>query len=292
MTFRTPVPDALQQELRAALPGADVAVAVFLDEGISSRAHRVRAGESSWIVRVPNDYPQPWRWGGGRAFEVPWLRHLASLGLPVPRDALSLDDPASGLPRVLITREIGGRPMAGPPPDTGPIVGELASFLRTVHAVPPSTARRLGLPERSQLDALAQAFQRVAPILPRGDADRVCEMLGRLEALEPAPVAVHGDFRGDHWFVDDACHLIGVIDFGDSALSDPAIDFARFTYQFGSSFRDELIRAYGAGDESLRERAILYEALEPLIELDGADEVEWWDRSEALAALRRGIDVS
>lgn len=289
MTRSPAIPESVRNALRSALPGADTSAAVFLAEGISSRAFRVMVCGSVWIVRVPTDYPQPWRWGGGRSFEAPWLRYLVSLGLPVPGDAFSLDDPVTGLPRVLVTREVEGAPMTDLPSDAGPITDQLAAFLRTLHSVPARSAVRLGLPTRSMVSVLEEAFHRVAPVLADKESAWVRSKLERLEELVPDPVPIHGDFRGEHWFVDCSHDLVGVIDFGDSALSDPAIDLARCADQFGPAFRDDLISAYGGGVQ-LRERVILYEMLQPLIELDGSEDVEWWNRAEALTALRKQID--
>jgi hypothetical protein len=60
------------------------------------------------------------------------------------------------------------------------------------------------------------------------DAVTVLEMMAtcRREFDWPQPVLCHGDFLPEHWIIDDANHLSGVIDFGQFYGGPPVDDLA------------------------------------------------------------------
>ena len=150
------------------------------------------------------------------------------IAIPVPVFA----DKAAG---VLGYRPLPGRPLLGraPAPGTAALLGR---FLRDLHAVDPAA---------------------VDDFLERDDADPA-EWLDDLEGPEaylrvvrstvpprsPRRVVAHADLGAEH-LLDDGSGVTGVIDWSDAAVTDPALDFARLYRDFGPSFLDETLLAYG-----------------------------------------------
>jgi aminoglycoside phosphotransferase (APT) family kinase protein len=87
----------------------------------------------------------------------------------------------------------------------------------------------------------------------------------------------------EHLYLDHDDSLVGVIDFGDAAVSDPAYDFAKIGRELGSEFGSSLLRHYGRpGDASFQSRIDLYERLELLWQVARPDASD----SERDASLR------
>jgi len=60
------------------------------------------------------------------------------------------------------------------------------------------------------------------------------------------PALVHGDLAAEHLLVDDeARKLLGVIDWGDAAIGDPASDFVGLLRAYGPDFTWRVVEAYG-----------------------------------------------
>ena len=58
-------------------------------------------------------------------------------------------------------------------------------------------------------------------------------------------VIAHSDFGTTHVLIDAAhSKIVGVIDFGDLSISDPAADFATFYRRFGEQFAEDMVEHY------------------------------------------------
>lgn len=58
-------------------------------------------------------------------------------------------------------------------------------------------------------------------------------------------VIVHSDFGTNNVLIDAArSKIVGVIDFGDLSISDPAVDFATFYRRFGKQFAEDMVEHY------------------------------------------------
>ena len=67
---------------------------------------------------------------------------------------------------------------------------------------------------------------------------------------------MHGDLGAEHLLVADG-RLSGIVDWGDAAVFDPAVDFARLLRDFGQAFLDDTVAAYGGPpDEGFAERVL------------------------------------
>lgn len=133
------------------LVGADLTSVRMLGGGIATNAYEIAAESGAWVIRVSNQYPEPWRWRGGRRCEAPLLRELAARGLQVPRDpfAIEADD---GYPVAIVERKVAGRPM-GPRhgaavPGGDRLALQVAQFLTIVHQYPAARARAVGGTDR------------------------------------------------------------------------------------------------------------------------------------------------
>jgi aminoglycoside phosphotransferase (APT) family kinase protein len=220
--------------------------------------------------RVPAPVPLPTRLGQPSA-EYPW--------------------PFAGY-RMLPGRVVSDAAAAGALDDAARarLAESCARFLAALHAFAADEAALLGagqdefgrveVPRRTQrtrdlvgeLDALGafaaarHADARVAGAAAQLDAAAVLARL-REVAVEPAAprprVLVHGDFYARNLLVDDVARLVGVLDWGDVHVGDPAVDLAAaFTLvppaaraSFRASYDARLERGGGAApisDETWR----------------------------------------
>jgi hypothetical protein len=143
-----------------------------------------------------------------------------------------------------------------------PLVDEdgdgVLAFLRALHAVEPS---RLPVERRNWIEDYQEQcaeFERlVLPLLDadrRADAKRLFDEAETLVGFEPA--LVHADIGPPHLLVRDE-RLVGVIDWSDARLGDPAIDYA---WSLNGPFAGWDV------DPELRRRARFYHRLGPWYE--------------------------
>lgn len=120
---------------------------------------------------------------------------------------------------------VGADDPRAPPSDR--LVGDLGRTLTHVHSVPVEAARAIGL-SRPDFDPYAGP-----------------------------PRFLHGDFSPDNVIVDPSSgRLAGVIDWGNAAVGDPALDFMGLVLWRGWGFARRVLDAYGGGpvDEDFVER--------------------------------------
>jgi aminoglycoside 2''-phosphotransferase len=154
-----------------------------------------------------------------------------------------------------VYRKLGGVPLIDVSNDKAllDVAGrEIGAFLRELQAFPRDRAAALGVPSytpeswrafyrgfRAQCDA------RVGPLL--NDDERAA--VGRFWSsfldddanFRFTPALVHADLGPEHVLVvPDSGRLIGVIDFGDARVGDPAIDFTGLL-----RLQDTLLAGYG-----------------------------------------------
>jgi aminoglycoside 2''-phosphotransferase len=74
------------------------------------------------------------------------------------------------------------------------------------------------------------------------------------------PVLIHGDFDSSN-LLYHPCRgrIVGVIDFEEAAIGDPALDFCSLLAEFGHDFVEEVLRNYAAPiDDTFRNRVIFH----------------------------------
>lgn len=112
----------------------------------------------------------------------------------------------------------------------------IAHFLRGLHAMPPSIF--LGCPTSRENQDRIDWKCLIPKVMKNIEELSLVHLLERRNALESlieslqdlrAPISsvvVHGDFYVRHLLVDEMHNLVGIIDWGDIHLGDPAIDLA------------------------------------------------------------------
>ena len=182
------------------------------------------------------------RVGGDVAREAALLRRIAGrLSLPVPQ--VRFVDPLRG---VLAYPLLPGRPLLGRTPPAG-AAAQLGRMLAELHGIDPAG-----------VDVPAEAAD------PRewlADLTGPPELLRVLHA-DPPPVATervlaHADLGAEHLLAADG-RLTGVIDWSDAAVTDPALDFARLYRDFGPTFLDATLAAYGRDTLAFRRRITFF----------------------------------
>jgi aminoglycoside phosphotransferase (APT) family kinase protein len=130
----------------------------------------------------------------------------------------------------------------------------LACVLRQLHDVPVDDARTaLGCAGTTNewrdyyLDLWARTVERALPVLPvdlRTVVER--EYTVFLDGdWNFTPVLVHRDLAPEHVLVDARGVVVGLIDFEDATVGDPAVDFAGLSAVLGHDRTEQLLAAYG-----------------------------------------------
>jgi aminoglycoside 2''-phosphotransferase len=205
--------------------------------------------------------------------------------LPVLAGALPVPDVAFfwpggvGYPGIFIGHHlIEGAPLTGehltPEHSTG-IVQQIGQFLSTLHSFPIDQASQLGVPAGDQTtwrqryqDQYRQIESRVLPLLDEAAQARIVRnWQAFLADTTPFAVAlIHHDLADEHILYDSARGTIsGIIDWGDTAIGDPAIDFTGLLAAYGEAFVERVLACYqGAVDASFRQRMRFYRGVMPL----------------------------
>jgi len=142
------------------------------------------------------------------------------------------------------------------------LANELADFLTVLHKIPISKAKKIGLKfEWSHQDELNQYKKRrkyLRKVLNQKELSFVDNLMGKYVSLKlPKNCLVHHDLSEDHILTKNN-KLSGIIDFGDSSLNDPAVDFAWF-WEWGEDFVQKVYKRYtGRKDGGFLSRSQLY----------------------------------
>ncbi len=225
----------------------------FLKQGWDSRVYLVN---DQWIFRMPK-----------RAEVVPTLMMERQL-LPLLHEALPVEVPRfrwHGVPSDRYPHPFSGyRLLEGDLADAVPRrelvtpdgARRLGKLLRIIHAFPIERARAAGVPEGRELD-LPAVWLRDALDESAGEIESV---LGedRWRALQPLlasdvacgrPSFRHADLDLGHLLLARETRAVtGVIDWADTNLGDPAIDFAAFEMRCGDDFVAGMLGAYEPED--------------------------------------------
>ena len=142
----------------------------------------------------------------------------------------------------------------------------LGEFLSALHGIPVNEETRAwgpaGTISRTNLEKHAPVLKgwlrAMAPRVTGIEIDALLALVDRLAAtpLRAAPLCwVHGDLYARHLLVGPAHHLCGVIDWGDVALGDPALDLSIAFSFLPPGARDRFREAYGPLDAMTWDRA-------------------------------------
>jgi len=157
-----------------------------------------------------------------------------------------------------------------------PLAKQLGRAIGEIHRFPTKQATMAGVPGgdaqhwRGEYRALYERIQaQVFPLLSTTARERCA---ARFEAylqkeayFQFAATLIHRDLNAEHILVDPARNAVsGIIDWGDAAIGDPAIDFTGLYAELDREFMDQVLAHYdAAGDSTLRERALFYAFVMP-----------------------------
>lgn len=145
-------------------------------------------------------------------------------------------------------RKLVGRPLTAAD-DSAATRTRLAQILRQLHSFPLSRATELlGVDDakaawRRRYEALWPLVESTAlPELPADLAEQVTAGYQEFATseLDFDPCLVHNDLFSDHVLVNGAGDITGIIDFEDSCVGDPIIDFVPLVQALGSEVLDDL----------------------------------------------------
>jgi aminoglycoside phosphotransferase (APT) family kinase protein len=221
-----------------------------------------------WIVQIPRTEANV-RTQRAQIMLLPELVREVSAPVPFP-EHVSLD------PAAMAYRKIEGVSLLeGDPPQEGMLPERLGRFLYDLHMVP---LEYLGLRGQGPgawraryVQELAHFREEVFPLLDAHERDRASTMfdafLNEERNFSFPDALVHNDLGPAHILATPAGDLAGIIDWGDAAPGDPAIDFA-WILMHAPELGERALAAYGgAPDPTFRERARFYARLSPWHEL-------------------------
>jgi aminoglycoside phosphotransferase (APT) family kinase protein len=244
----------------------------------------VYLANDAWIFR----FPRRREVARGLELEVGWMRlvagSLAGSALRVPEfEKLGRPGPSfpyrfagyRALPGVEADRVPAGRL------DQGRLARALGELFSRLHAIPAETAARLGVePDRAGpeewLAALVERADVIRPLLPRDLlASSAPWLSGAAERPPPysgPPRLIHNDIGPQNILIDAATgQPRALIDFGDVALGDPALDLVGLQCWLGRAFVTRLLENYELPvDERLRDRVSFLAIVMPLCWLGDA----------------------
>jgi len=217
-----------------------------------------------WIVRAPK------RAAAGAALEAE-MGVLTALGrahesglvefhVPQPAGVATLADADGG--RAVVYSEVGGTSVVLAAMEPGPgLAASLGRTIAQIHELPPSLIEDQGLPtytaeeyrqrRLTELDAGVQTGK-VPPRL----ADRWERQLENIAWWKFEPTVVHGDL-GEHQVITSAGQVVGVVDWMDARVADPADDLAWLVAAAPEDVLESVMEAYSLARRETRDPHLL-----------------------------------
>lgn len=238
-----------------------------------------------WIFRFPRSRDVQ----RNLAVEVCLLPRLARRArIPIPRFSYVVigDD---GLPCFVGYEAIPGEPLRRSDLERldrrafEGMARQLGRFLRALHDTPLEKAVACGveLPrgdardrwEQRRADLRRRVFPLLAADEQRWVEQRFAVFLADPRLYDARTTLCHGDLTSDHILYDAATNHLGIIDFGDVCIGDPAGDFV-WRDEYGEEFFRAVLAHYGhPEDTTLAERVTFCLDLMPLTEISYAVEI-------------------
>lgn len=233
----------------------------YIDEGWD---HEVVILDEKVVFRFPNDaeYLELLQ------NEIPVLeRLLPQLDIAMPQyQYIAPDGRFAGYPMVAgdtLRKDYFDRL---PPSDRTSIAAQLAGFLSTLHMLLANGQDFSMVPASEmaeyQKDLHQQTQQYLPATLTPEDFAVVRNVVAETDGLllrSLPKVFLHGDVYSRHLLWDKPAQKLGVIDFSDMNIGDPAFDFAEL-YEYGDEFVGQVYSQYaGPKDDDFLQRAWTYQ---------------------------------
>lgn len=217
--------------------------------------------------------------------EIAVLEHLAGyVDAPLPRYThLPADGRFAGYPLVRGDRLTPELLHSLPLREQTMLAGQLGALLSALHARDTTTSPMNLVPHSYQpenLDFVRGIVENNLPAVFTADemrtAREICDEVGALQSTLQPRVFLHYDIYPRHLYWDRVISptgreqgRLGLIDFTDMCIGDPAIDFAEL-YDYGAGFVEEVLARYvGRVDPGFLDRAWTYQRLAGLYMIAG-----------------------
>lgn len=223
--------------------------------------HYVLLLDDTWVFRFPHGADNQ----ANFATEPALLNALRDrLPVAIPRYEYVAADKSFGGYRLLPGRIYSEDELRGlPKSEQLQLARQLGESLRALHGIPAAEVAGLAeQPTDTEQDAAEFRKEVENAVFPKITADERVAITDCLDAYQrvimaPRPsVLVHHDVSADHVLVEDG-QVVGIIDWSDRGLNDPAWDFA-YLVHISEDFAAACIQAYGLADETLFERTKVY----------------------------------
>jgi len=277
----------VRDRIAAVFPQLDVRSARAIGTGWTVDTYEI---DDQWIVQLPrSDYAAE-----RLRAQIETLPELAAeLSALVPEPVYTdTEVPA------IAYRKLEGLPLDQAPDGLWP--ERLGRFLYDLHLMPPEYVGLRGIRAKEVREAAAvelESFRaRVLQLLEPQEARRFdarfTTFLADDELWRFAPCLLHGDIGPEHVLVSDDGDLVGVLDWEDLSVGDPAGDFAWLLHARPSDGERALGAYGGAPDPRFHERAAFRFFLMPFHEvLYGLDRDDRAFVTSGIAGIRDRADV-
>jgi aminoglycoside phosphotransferase (APT) family kinase protein/8-oxo-dGTP pyrophosphatase MutT (NUDIX family) len=216
--------------------------------------------EGRWLDRVPR-FPDAEAQLRNEVRLMPRLAPLLPLEAPI---AIVLDESPLRVRHRLVAGELATSTALSH--DDGRRFGE---FLRALHDMPVNVYVESGIPDRAaaRAELLATLERMLHRVVPQVDAEfqDAAQALLRRIALQTPSTLVHGDLAAHHVTSDDR-GVVGVLDWKDARVADPAVDLAWPLFGAPEEFAEGVATAYAVRDDELA-RALDWHRLGPWYEV-------------------------
>ncbi len=226
--------------------------------------HEVIILDDAIVFRFPNDY----EYTTALATEINVLRQLQPLlKANIPNYSyVSSDGSFAGYP--IVPGEIISKNVFKTLNNDAviSIAKQLANLLSSIHAAKSEGIDLRGVKDSympdEQMEVKKLAKKYLSTLLSADDYEVVQSILSEVDRLlkQSTPTSfIHGDVYSNHLLWDSDNQKLGLIDFSDMTIADPAIDFAEL-YEYGTSFVEKVYDNYtGVKDSSFLNRAWIYQ---------------------------------
>ena len=287
-TVQAPSPPGLDLErvlpwFRVHVEAVDTLTGCVIGHGRSNITYRLDNDGRSWVLRRPPlSHVQATAHDMGREFRI--LSALAPTGFPAPKPIALCQDPSINDAQFYIMEYVDGLVPVDPnevatrfdESRRRKIGEELVDVLVRLHAFVPSEIGLEGFGKpQGYLERQVRRFSQQLEEIRYRETPELDELARRLaKAIPPerAPGIVHGDYRLDNAILDDAGHIIAVLDWEMCTLGDSLADMG-------------LLQMYWSRGSS-QEIAI---AGTPVMALEG---FPTWEEASARYEQKSGRDLS
>ncbi|WP_179106524.1 phosphotransferase family protein [Terribacillus halophilus] len=237
--------------------------------------HKIYVINQQWILRVPRDKRDIPREEGKLLKE---LKVRTAVALPSSRVCMTADGQ-----EVMLYRYIPGFPIQASmsKTDLKQAAHQLGSFLTELHRVS-VTYYRLPRRDKTYYERFLRQIRNFYPQLPARVAAYTEHLFSNYQPV--CSTVVHGDLRPAHLLAEEPFRKLGVLDFSDMHIGDPAIDFAGIA-QVSTEFMELVLSSYKSEEKNMiRQRVAMLSKLSLYYQL-----LEKGPNSYVLAELERQI---